>query len=154
MCSSTLPLTSQWPKETTPDFPAGGDHGEMTRCPEGEKQYSRTPKITTGETGWWKGNGRRRACSGCRPPLHPDGARCGDRSHLWTLGTPASFPFPKLSHQAVRFSLGLCTALVILTSSRQSAGKRQHQDRGLKNLQEPKGFVVVEFSGTREEKVK
>ena len=70
------------------------------------------------------------------------------------LGTLASFPFLKLSHQAVKFSLGLCTALVILTSSQQSAGKRRHQDQGLKNLQEPKGFVVVEFSGTREEKVK
>lgn len=65
------------------------------------------------------------------------------------LGTPASFPFLKLSHQAVRFSL----ALVILTSSRWSEGKRRHQDQGLKNLQEPKGFVV-EFSGTREENVK
>ena len=70
------------------------------------------------------------------------------------LGTPASFPFLKLSHEAVRFSSELCTALVVLTSSRQSAGKRQHQDQGLKSLQEPKGFVVVEFSGTREEKVK
>lgn len=140
MCSSTLPLTSQWPKETTPDFPAGKDHGEMTRCPEGEKQYSRTPKITTGETGWWKGNGRRRACSGCRPPLHPDGARCGDRAHLWTSWHPSKLSLPEA------FSLGCQIQLRTLHSPGRSnlitavSRKKAASGPGLKEPSGTKGL--------------
>lgn len=111
--SSTLQLAFHWPKPTKPNFLAGWNHEEVTRCSEEEKQYSQTPKTTAEGKLAAGGGGLVLAADPLSTQTEPD---AGTEPTCGALGTPVSFTFPKLSHQAVKSSLGHSTALVILTS--------------------------------------